>query len=127
MALIEMNFANGGGTPCKIDTFQVNSSSAVTVTVGFKAKQIAIVFQGNSGTATSAGNGSIRMIYDERISETYIHRGYKNPSGVVAVTSESMSTSDVVRLYDVDDNGFKFIVPSSSTANYGTYYYFAIG
>ena len=65
--------------------------------------------------------------YDERISETYIHRGYKNPSGVVAVTSESMSTSDVVRLYDVDNNGFKFIVPNSSTANYGTYYYFAIG
>lgn len=116
-----------GPVNVKIGTFQVNSSSAVTVPVGFKAKQIAIVFQGKSGTATSAANGSIRIIYDERISETYIHRGYKNPSGVVAVTSESMSTSDIVRLYDVDDNGFKFIVPNSATGNYGTYLYFAIG
>ena len=118
---------SGGNGLVKVDTFQVNSSSAVTVPVGFKAKQIAVVFQGNSGSESTSANGSVRMIYDERISETYIHRGYKNPSGTQVVTSDLMTASSIVKIYDVDESGFKFIVPSSSTQNYGTYYYFAIG
>ena len=118
---------SGGGGLVKADTFQVNSSSAVTVPVGFKAKQISILFQGNSGSESTSANGSLRLIYDERISTTYIHRGYKNPSGTQVVTSDLMTASNIVKIYDVDESGFKFIVPSSSTQNYGTYYFFAIG
>ena len=121
---------NGGGTPCKIGTFTISTTGEVTISdVGFKPKQIAIVFQGSGGTSTTVSNGAGRYIYDERISNSYVHRGIKTGTGTMSADSVALTAGNV-GITEVNDNGFKFAVPnnvSNPTYFYGTYYYMAIG
>ena len=117
-----------GPANVKIGSFDVTADNQeVTVNVGFKPKQIAIVFQGNSGSSTAAANGCVRVIYDERIADNVCHRGIINPSGTAAVGSAFLDTANVVRISEVNDNGFKYKNDSTGTGWRGTYYYFAIG
>ena len=121
----------GGGTsnPCKIGAFNVTADNqTVDVNdVGFKPKQIAIVFQGSNGSGTSASNGCIRMIYDERIANNTCHRGLKNASSEGIVSTTTLTNSGAIRISEVNDNGFKYCNDSSTSIWRGTYYYFAIG
>ena len=104
MALIEMDFATGGGGLIKADTFShVENGGDTTVVCGFKPKYVAI---------TKESKGRI-AIYDERVSTA---------NSVTAVWQPAYNeNSNVIQ---VQSNGF--VVPST-TAETGTYYYFAVG
>ncbi len=117
-----------GPVNVKIGTFNVTADNQVVdVNVGFKPKQIAIVFQGSGGSETTASNGCIRMIYDERIANNTCHRGLKNASSEGIVGTTYLTTSGSIRISEVNDNGFKYCNDSSTSIWRGTYYYFAIG
>lgn len=125
MALIR---CSSGGTSnlCKIGTFSVTSDSqTITIDdVGFKPKYIAVLFQGANGTPTSAVTGALRCIYDERVSTSYCHRGMYGSSQTV---NSVALTSNVSRISEVNDDGFKFYNGGAGSNFKGTYYYFAIG
>ena len=97
----------GGGQKIKIDTF-TNTSSGVTVDVGFKPKVLCM--------ATSVNN--ILNYYDENISTT---RFYFGASGS-PVTLTALGGTNGSRLKSINDNGFTI-----NGGNVATYNYVAVG
>ena len=126
--------SGGGGTsnPCKIGTFTITAAGVKTIDdVGFKPKQITILFQGSTGTESTIADGAVRYIYDERVSNngTVFHRGMKATVGN-SVDTRTIGTSGLMGISEVNNNGFKYNLPSNAqglSTYYGTYYYYAIG
>ena len=117
-----MAFYDCTGKNCKVGTFTRNTSSASTVTLGFKPKYLAIFFQGSSGSASSTANGAGRYIYSAEYSSTYFYYAYKDSSGN-AILTQADATSGGNTLTITGDG---FTMTKASNAIYaGTWEYFA--
>ena len=130
MALIRALSGSGGGSKSHIGEFTITAQNQIVDVndIGFRPKQIAIVFQGNGGSGTSAAVGAYRLVYDERYSTAYSHRAvYAASSNYVVDSAEITLSSAKSCIIEINDNGFKFVNKGSGTTVQGKYYYFALG
>jgi len=121
MATTEMNYVEGGGTKCKVDTFSITGGQTKSIDVGFQPKQLS-VYKINS----SSDNYGITCIYDENVTTSAYWREW-NFSGGNTLNLTRTALPSYNPLKSIDANGFTIELSSGTTALEGTYTYIAVG
>ena len=120
MAIIKVDYGTiGGGTV--IDSYQVSSSSDITIQLGFKPSKL-FVYKLSGTNGSPINSGSLCYVYDKDITDQTVFTMYQsgNTSACYAISSSKTSSDSL----EITNNGF--IIHSPSTAFYGNYIYVAI-